>query len=351
MFGMEWLIYGNYWMEWGLALGITIATLLSQRVLLRIALRRLKAVAERTTTELDNMAVELLDKTSGFFLLTVAIWAGSQVLELGETNAVLRKVLIGAFFLQVALWGNALITNWINSYARKLLDQDAVAATTLSAIGVIGRVLLWTIVGLLALQNIADLNLGTLIAGLGVGGIAVGLAVQKILGDLIASLSIVLDKPFVIGDFIIVDDLMGTVEHIGLKSTRIRSLSGEQIIFGNGDLLQSRVRNYKRMQERRILFTIGVTYQIPYEKLQAIPGIIRGIIESQPHTRFDRAHFKEFGDFSLNFEVVYYVTVPDYNVYMDVQQAINLEIYRRFAQEGIEFAYPTQTLFLEKSGA
>jgi small-conductance mechanosensitive channel len=185
------------------------------------------------------------------------------------------------------------------------------------------------------------------VAGLGIGGIAVALAIQNILGDLFASLSIALDKPFVIGDFIIVDQLLGTVEHIGLKTTRIRSLSGEQIVFSNADLLNSRIRNYKRMYERRVVFSIGVTYQTPYEKLASIGTTLKEIIESQPDVRFDRAHFREYADSSLNYEVVYYVKSPDYNRYMDIQQAINLEIYRRFQDGGIEFAYPTRTLYLQ----
>jgi len=164
---------------------------------------------------------------------------------------------------------------------------------------------------------------------------------------LVASLSILLDQPFVVGDFLVIDEYMGSVEKTGLKTTRMRSLSGEQIIVSNNDLLSSRIRNYKRMYERRVQFTIGVTYQTTEKQLEIIPGIVREIIEKQDQIRFDRAHFKEFGDFAMIFEIVYYVTVPDYNVYMDIQQAINLQIYHRFEQEGIVFAYPTQTLYVE----
>jgi small-conductance mechanosensitive channel len=181
-----------------------------------------------------------------------------------------------------------------------------------------------------------------------VGGIAVALAAQNILGDLFSSMSIVLDKPFVLGDFIIVGDLMGTVEKIGLKTTRIKSLSGEQLVFSNSDLLNSRIRNFKRMQERRAVFSIGVTYETPYEKLQTIPATIREVIESQELARFDRAHFASYGDFALVFEIVYYMKRPEYDLYMDTQQAINLELFRRFAESGIAFAYPTQTVHLNK---
>jgi small-conductance mechanosensitive channel len=216
--------------------------------------------------------------------------------------------------------------------------------------GFVGRLVLWAVVLLLVLDNLG-VDVTALVAGLGVGGIAVALAVQNILGDLFASLSIVLDKPFTIGDFLIIDDYLGSVEHIGLKTTRMRSLSGEQLVFSNTDLLKSRIKNYGRMFERRVIFDIGVTYQTPREKLQMIPDIIRSAIEAQEPVRFDRSHFRAYGDFSLSFETVYYVLKPDYNLYMDIQQAINLHIHARFEAEGIEFAYPTQTLFVEKSGA
>ncbi|MEJ2639124.1 MAG: mechanosensitive ion channel, partial [Desulfosarcinaceae bacterium] len=171
----------------------------------------------------------------------------------------------------------------------------------------------------------------------------------NILGDLFASFSIVLDKPFIIGDFIIVGDYMGTVEYIGLKTTRLRSLSGEQLIFSNTDLLGSRIRNYKRMYERRVVFSVAVVYQTPEEKLAAIPGMIREVVEAQTQVRFDRAHFKDFGAYALNFEVVYWIQSPDYNLYMDIQQTVNLSIFRRFNEAGIAFAYPSQTIFVDRA--
>jgi len=215
--------------------------------------------------------------------------------------------------------------------------------------GFVSKVTLWTIVVLLALDNFPKVEVDTLIASLGIGGVAVALAVQNILGDLFASLSIVLDKPFILGDFITVEDYRGTVVHIGLKSTRLRSLTGEQLIFSNSDLLNSRIRNYKRMEERRVVFTISVTYQTSYEKLVTIPTIIQEIIEAQSQTSFDRVHFKEYGEFALNFEVVYYMLISNYDTFMDAQQAINLALFKRFAEESIAFAYPTQTVLVAES--
>jgi small-conductance mechanosensitive channel len=212
-------------------------------------------------------------------------------------------------------------------------------------VGFVMRLVVWTAVLLVLLDNLG-VDITALVAGLGVGGIAVALAAQNILGDLFASLSIVLDKPFVVGDFIAIGEFLGSVEHVGLKTTRLRSLSGEQVVFSNADLLGSRVRNYGRMFERRVLFSLGVTYQTPPDKMRRIPVMIREIVESQDRVRFDRAHFQGFGDFALLFEVVYYVLSREYNVHMDIQQSINMTLLERFAAEGIEFAYPTQTVFV-----
>jgi small-conductance mechanosensitive channel len=161
----------------------------------------------------------------------------------------------------------------------------------------------------------------------------------------------VLDKPFMVGDFIVVGEYAGTVEKVGLKTTRVRSLSGEQLVFSNAQLLSTQLRNFKRMNERRIAFAIGVTYETPLEKLRALPGWLQAAVEAQPEARFDRAHFKAYGDFSLDFEIVYYVLSADFNVYMDTQQAINLAIFEKLAQAGVQFAYPTRTLYLRQDTA
>jgi len=341
---------GNSVQTWLVALLIAVGVLAVLRLVRRILVRRLSAMAERTGTDVDDLGVDLVRMTKFFFPLFVALYIGSRPLDMTSAmDRVLGGAMVIALLIQLALWGNAVISFWITRYMQSRMKEDAAAATTIGALRFLAKLVLWTVVLLLALDNLgADIT--ALVAGLGVGGIAVALALQNVLGDLFASLSIVLDKPFVIGDFIIVGDFLGTVEHIGLKTTRLRSLSGEQLVFANGDLLNSRIRNYKRMAERRIVFAFGVVYQTPADKLEAIPDMVREIIESLDTTRFDRAHFKKFGNFSLDFEVVYYVLVADYNVYMDIQQQINLALYRRFEQEGIEFAYPTQTLYVAREG-
>jgi small-conductance mechanosensitive channel len=194
-------------------------------------------------------------------------------------------------------------------------------------------------------------NITTLVASLGIGGIAVALAVQNILGDLFSSLSILLDKPFVVGDFITVDGISGTVQYVGLKTTRIRSLSGEEIVISNSDLLKSRIHNNRRQETRRIVFSVGVTYDVTEQQLEMIPGMLKDIVSSKENVKFDRAHFKSYGASSLDFEVVYTMQTADYGVFMDTQQGINFEMFRRFNREGIEFAYPTQTVKLSNPEA
>jgi len=198
------------------------------------------------------------------------------------------------------------------------------------------------------LENLG-VDVTAMVAGLGIGGVAVALALQNILGDLFASVSIMLDKPFEVGDFLVVGTEMGNVESVGVKTTRVRSLSGEQLVFANGDLLQARIRNYKRMQERRVVFNVGVTYQTTADQVEKLPPLIESIVSSVEGLRFDRAHFKAFGDSSLVYEIVYWVESPDYKVYMDAQQRINLALMRSLEEMGVTIAYPTQTIYLHQA--
>lgn len=341
---------GNSFDIWLSALGVTVAVLLLFVVAKRILVNRFVQFAEKTKTQVDDLFADLFQRVRYFFLIAVSLYAGSIVLTLPPTvNRIFQGAILILVLFQTAIWGNAVISFWLSRTMKKRIEEDAASATTLAALGFISRLVLWAVILLVALANLG-VDITALVAGLGLGGIAVALALQNILGDLFASLSIVLDKPFVIGDFIIVGDYLGSVEYIGLKTTRIRSLSGEQVVFSNSDLLKSRIRNYKRMFERRVVFGFGVTYQTPYEKVAAIPSMVKKIIERQPYTRFDRAHFKEYGDSSLNYEAVYYVKSPDFNTYMDTQQTINLELFKQLAEQRIDFAYPTRTVVLTHEG-
>lgn len=348
---MDRVLLENPVSQWLIALGAGLLAVVVLRGVQAVMRGRIARLAERTGTRWDDHLVQTVSSTRLLFWLVVGVWVGAKFLVLSESaERWVRIIFIVTLLLQAGLWAGALINSALEDYRRRKRQENPEDVTTLGLIGLAARVAIWSVVVLLILDNLG-VDITALVAGLGIGGVAVALAVQNILGDLLASLSIVLDKPFVVGDFLVVDDMLGSVEHIGLKTTRLRSLSGEQLIFSNTDLLGSRVRNYGRMYERRVVFTLGVTYQTPRDKLRLIPQIIREAVEAQQNTRFDRAHFSQYGDFSLNFESVYYVLSRDYNQYMDVQQAIYLAIHERFETEGIDFAYPTQTLFLERTGA
>ncbi len=348
MFVLDKVYLGNSLTMWTVAFVSAVAIYTVLSVLRRTVGNRFKKMADSTDTDLDDFIADIVQvRTKKILFLALAVYGSSLYLALPpDIERVLLGVVFFLLFLQVGLWGNGMINFLVTRKAAKD-GEEGLNLEAYSVITWIAKAALWAIVVLLVLNNLG-IEITALVAGLGISGIAVALAVQNILGDLFASLSIIMDRPFVIGDFIIVGDQMGTVEHVGLKTTRVRSLSGEQIVFSNADLLGSRIRNFRRMNERRVLFTIGVTYQTPANKLEHIPGMIREIIEAQEQVRFDRAHFASFGDFSLNFEIVYWVLDRDYALYMGIQQEINLALFRKFEEEAIEFAYPTQTLFMEK---
>ena len=348
---MEFLqteVVGNTLLSWFIAAAVAVLVMLAGAIIRSLMIRQFKLMASRSDAPLWPVLRATVKRTKWLFILVMGLFVGAAVITLpASVRSVVHTVVIIVLLIQFGLWLAVAANVVIDQYRQTKLAEDPSGVTTLNLLNFLSRIVIWSLVLLLVLDNLG-VNITALVAGMGVGGIAVALALQTILGDLFASLSIVLDKPFVVGDFLIIGDLLGTVEYVGLKTTRLRSLSGEQLVFSNSDLLNSRIRNYGRMYERRVVFKIGVTYQTSRENLVKIPKIIRHAIEQQDKTRFDRSHFMEYGDFSLNFESVYYVLGPDYNEYMDIQQAINLGIHEQFEQEGIEFAYPTQTVFLEQ---
>jgi small-conductance mechanosensitive channel len=348
---LDWLDYellGNPLREWTVSAAILItsfAVLFIARRLLRMRLQKL--ADERALVSL-KVASHIVGQSKGWFLLLISVYVSLRSIDASDAfDSAFSKILVIGMLIQMGIWAVSGVGRFMFLRREKQLEEDASAVAAMDIVSFLIRIIVWAIVFLLALDNLG-VNITALVAGLGVGGIAVALAAQNIISDLFASLSIVLDKPFVLGDFLVIDGLAGNVEMVGLKTTRVRSLSGEQIVFSNNDLLHSRIHNYGRMSERRIAFTIGVTYQTPAEMLEQIPGIIQDVMAKQDSARFDRAHFQRFGDFSLNFEIVYYVESSDYKLYMNIQQAVNLEIIRRFADAGIQFAYPTQTLFVAR---
>jgi len=344
---LEQVYLGNRILDYIIAFLTLAFGLLFVKIIIRSIIRRLKKLAERTDTKFDDFIIKILEKIGLPALYISCFYLSSKILKM-PTGAdalfnVLELVVITFFSARIVV----MLANWsINSYLAKK-QHDSTVVRSLDGMLWVVKLLIWSLAIIILLDNLGY-KVSTLIAGLGIGGIAVAIAAQALLKDFFSYFSIVFDHPFKIGDFIIIGDFMGTVEYIGIKTTRIRSLGGEMVIFSNTDLTDSRVRNYRLMEKRRVLFRIGLTYQTPLNKLKEIPKIIEQVIKGVNDTVFDRAHFFSYGDFSLIFEVVYFVLSPDYNKYMDIQQEINFEIKEEFEKRGIEFAYPTQTLFVTK---
>jgi small-conductance mechanosensitive channel len=340
--------FNNTLLEYGIFLATALAAILLIRIAKGIVLSRLKKWSERTSTSLDDLLISLIETRLIPLLYFAAFYMSVRSLTLservGSVITVAGAILIAYLAIRLIV---TIITYVLETYSRKK-SLDTHAHHSVVGIATILKVLVWGI-GITFLLDNLGFKISAVIAGLGIGGIAVALAAQTILGDLFSYFVIFFDRPFETGDFIIVGEYMGSIEHIGIKTTRVRSLGGEQLVFSNTDLTNSRIRNYKRMEKRRIVFKLGVIYQTTLEQLKVIPGIIKKAIENASGTVFDRAHFASYGDFSLNFEVVYYVLSSDYNIYMDVQQKINFAIKEEFEKQGIEFAYPTQTLIMEQS--
>ena len=337
---------GNPNVDWVGAVLVTIAGATGAFVLAKYLCRRLVRVAARSDTYVDDALASALGRTRITFLVVAGFYFGSQLLDLTlRQELFVNRAAIVALISQLALWGDAAISQWLLFCLEKARRDNAASTTSTAALGFIARTTVWTVAVLMVLDNLG-FNIATLVASLGIGGIAVALAVQNILGDLFASLSIVLDKPFVVGDFVIVGDELGTVEFIGLKTTRVRGLGGDQIVFSNAEMLKSRIHNQQRMVERRQSFVFGVSYDTTAEQLRRIPPMVREAIESHKQVRFDRAHFRSYGESALEFEAVYFMLTPDYNLMMDYQQEINITIFERLAQDGVQFAVPRRQVYV-----
>lgn len=339
------IVLNNSVKDWMISLAIIVGVILTLRVFQSLIINKVRSLTKRTKTTIDDFIVSTIQSSVMPLLYVLAVYFGLQYLTFSaKANSVIH---IAVMFV-ITFFVLKIISSFIAYVFRQaLLKQGRTEQREKQSRGIllIVQIAIW-LIGLLFLIDNLGYDITTVVAGLGIGGIAIALAAQTILGDLFSYFVIFFDKPFEIGDFIVVDDKMGTVEYVGIKTTRIRTLSGEQLVCSNTDLTNSRVHNYKRMQERRVVFSFGLVYATDSAKLLLVPQQVKKIIEELPDTRFDRAHFKDFGDFSLNFEVVYYVLSADYNVYMDRQQSVNLKIFELFRQEQLEFAFPTQTLYL-----
>ncbi len=316
----------------------TFAWLFSAFYVLKTVLARRAQRSAVPPSHLQALIRDLVKRTHAFFILVVSLWAGSLALTLNPHHEhVWHHVVMIGVLLQAGLWAGGLVLFWSERIAEHK-EADASTRMTINVVAIAARVVLWLIVLLVVLDNLG-INITALVTGLGIGGIAVALAVQNILGDLFAALSIVLDKPFVVGDAISVGDASGAVEHIGLKSTRLRSDTGELIIISNGDLLKSRIRNFRGQEKRLVVLKLGIAYGTPVEKLARVPEIIRAAAEKEKSVKFDRSNFTTFGMFALVTESVYSVYKLSYAQYMEAQQRINLEIYKQLSAESIEIAH------------
>ncbi len=342
---LDRIYFNNTVLDYLIAAAIIIIGILFIRLFKSTLFRLVKRWAGRTRTDFDDLVLESLERFGIPAVYFVITYIGISSLELPlRGQHILRiaiTVVVTYFIIRLV---SAVLHVLLRTYVGRQ-DRGEEKVKQLGGIMLIVNIVIWTI-GLLFLFDNMGYDITAIIAGLGIGGIAVALAAQNILGDLFNYFVIFFDRPFEVGDFVVVDQKAGTVEHIGIKTTRVKSLSGEQLVFANTDLTGSRIHNYKRMERRRIVFKFGVVYQTTLDQLKMIPGMVRAIIEAQEPVTFDRAHFLAYGDSSLDFEVVYIVLSSQYNVYMDIQQAINLEIFRQFQEHGIEFAHPTRTLYM-----
>ena len=334
--------------NWLLAIAVGSAAFLVFVIFLRIAVARIKALALRRPSKGLTAAAELLSGTNWYLLFFVSVIIGLNALNLSTRwTAVISHLWFIVLALQIGLWAGRAVNIWHGDHLSTNPGTNPVTATL---IALLAQAVVWITVFLSVLDN-AGVNITALVASLGIGGVAVALAVQTVLSDLFASISIGVDKPFEVGDFIVVGggSTMGSIERIGLKSTRIRSLGGEQIICSNTELLKQTIQNFKRMNERRVVFRFNLPYRTSPDKVAMVPAIVKDIVTSNQPTRFDSAHFFNFRTAALELEVVYYVLDADYNRYMDIQQNINLNIMRKLAENDIEFALPERTVTIVKN--
>ncbi len=341
-------LFNNSISEYAKTIIIFIAGLILVLLVKGVFFLKLQSAVEKTRLSIDSFVIAHIRKQILPVLYYTVFYLSIQNLALhNKVIFVINKIGLIIVIFSATRFIITLSLFIIRRHLTKNGD-DLQKENILSAIKTTINIITWTVALLIFLDNIG-IKITGLITGLGIGGVAVAFAAQALLKDIFSYFIIFLDKPFELGDFIIIDNFMGSVDHIGIKTTRIKSLSGEQLVFANADLTNSRVRNYKRMQERRIDFRIGLVYETPVSDLKDIPALIKSIIEERDNTRFDRCHFSSYGDFSLIFETVYYVNTNDYNVYMDVQQYINLRIKEVFEKRNIIFAYPTQLLYMNKA--
>ncbi|WP_234572203.1 mechanosensitive ion channel family protein [Rhodohalobacter sp. 614A] len=336
---------GNTVQEYLLVLGAIILGIFIVKVFKRFVLKRIEKWIGETENDIDDYVFESFDRFVIPIIYFSIIYAAVMTLSLSNyvSNAIQAAYIVILTYFSVRLVSSIVLLA-LRKYVRRQENGEE-KVKQLGGVMLIINIIIWAL-GFVFLFDNLGYDVTAIITGLGIGGIAIALAAQNILGDLFNYFVIFFDRPFEIGDFLIIDDKNGIVDKIGIKTTRIRTLSGEQLVFANADLTNSRIHNYKKMQRRRIVFSVGVTYETPADKLRQIPGVLKEIVETQDIVDFDRAHFKTFGDSSLNFEICYYINSADFNTYMDIQQDYNFQIYERFEKMGVDIAFPTRTIYV-----
>lgn len=345
--------YHNLGKEYILAILIFVGILIILKIFKTIIIVRLKKLVQRSKTDFDDAILNIISNIKPPFYFLIALYLGIKSLVLPD----LADKIVSILFLLVVVYEVISALQKIVEFAtfkminKKGKEDEEANKSAIRTLSVVIKIILWSLGLILILGNLG-VDVTSLIAGLGIGGIAIALALQNVLGDIFASFSILIDKPFQVGDFIKIGDDLGVVEKIGIKTTRIRTPDGQQLIIGNKELTEARVQNFKRLEKRRACFTLGVIYETEKEKLEKIPELIKQIISTSSKeglkVEFDRCHFKSFGDFSLNFEVAFYVNTQDYKKYLDAVQEINLKIFDVFKKNEIGFAYPTNVQYEKK---
>lgn len=335
-----------------LALLIFLVLSLFFQILQKVILVRLEKLSRKTSTDIDNVIIKTVEGVRPWVYNIIAVYIALELFILPQfLDYIVTGAILFALVWQAIQVVGTILEFLINRLVQKdedgdgEVDPNSVNASNLLVL--ISKIILWSLGILFVLSNLG-IEITSLIAGLGIGGVAVAFALQGVLSDLFASFSIYFDKPFRIGDFVVIGQDSGVVQHIGVKSTRIRTLQGEELVVSNNELTTVRVQNFKKMEERRIVSQFGITYETPQERVQEVPGIVKRIFENLDAGRLDRVHFTDFGDSALIFELVYYVETSDYTQYLDIQQAFNFDLMQRFAELGIEFAYPTQTIYTKQ---
>ena len=337
------MYFGNTVREYTIAIAIFIGLWITLKLFQAVVVVKLRRLAKTTTTDIDDTFIEIVSSIKPAFYFFISIWGGLKFLDLAELVYQIVGVVLVMILTYQIIFSLQILINYVVNKGFK--DEGSKSAARL--IGKLLKGVLWAIGILMILSNLG-INVTSLVAGMGIGGIAIALAIQNVLGDLFSSLTIHLDRPFVVGDYIVVGADDGVVEKIGIKTTRLRSLQGEEIVISNQELTSARVHNLRKMKDRRVVLNIGVTYETNKEKMNDIPKMFEAIVSNIKRVRFGRAHFKKFEDSSLLFEFVYYIDDRDYDLFMNINQQIQLELKSKFEEKQIEFAYPSQTIYLQK---